>query len=353
MKCAILSIKNICELTATSADYVKNLITLARTANISLLEILQELGLPIEILEEKVPLNLVDFFRIQERLSIEIRDESLLMSTRPLLLGTTDHVLASLQSKETIADAIKQLATSYNFIHSGQYNRVELRNMYLMYIIDDADFPYAPQSDAQHIAFNMENVLIFVHGVISSLLNTPIGSFIKKVQYKTDRTSTEIEQKIFNNAYIQTNSKTYALFYDASIINELLAWDNEKPLTSQYVYSEIQKLLSFQNQEINRVNCFKSRVIELLESGIRQQNKVASKLNCSIATLRRNLNQQNTSFRKLKEMVLNREAKILLSQHLPLIDIAEILGFSDMRSFIRAFKQWSGITPTEYMKLLL
>lgn len=353
MKCTILSIKNTFELTATSDGYVKNLITLARSANISLLEILQELGLPKEILEEKVPLNLVDFFRIQERLSIEIRDESLLMSTRPLLLGTTDYVLASLQSKETIVDAIKQLATSYNFIHSGQYNRVELRNMHLVYIIDDADFPYAPESDAQQIAFNMENVLIFVHGVISSLLNTPIGNFIKKVQYKTDRISTEFEQEIFNNAYIQNNSKTYALFYDISIINELLAWDNEKPLTSQYVYSEIQKLLSIQNQEINKVNCFKSRVIELLESGVRQQSKVANKLNCSIATLRRNLNQQNTSFRKLKEMVLNREAKILLSQHLSLIDIAEILGFSDMRSFIRAFKQWSGITPTQYMKLLL
>ncbi|NRA84936.1 MAG: AraC family transcriptional regulator, partial [Gammaproteobacteria bacterium] len=224
---------------------------------------------------------------------------------------------------------------------------------HLVYIIDDADFPYAPQSDAQHIAFNMENVLIFVHGVISSLLKTPIGNFIKKVQYKTDRPSTEFYKEIFNNAYIQTNSKTYALFYDLSIINELLAWDNEKPLTSQYVYSEIQKLLSLQNQEINQVNCFKSRVVELLESGVRQQIKVASKLNCSTATLRRNLNQQNTSFRKLKEMVLNREAKILLSQHLSLIDIAETLGFSDMRSFIRAFKQWSGITPTEYMKLLL
>ena len=102
MKCTILSIKNTFELTATSADYVKNLIALARSANVSLLHILQDLGLPIEIIEEKVPLNLVDFFRIQERLSIEIRDESLLMSTRPLLLGTTDHVLASLQSKETI-----------------------------------------------------------------------------------------------------------------------------------------------------------------------------------------------------------------------------------------------------------
>jgi len=351
LKCAILSNKNICELTATSADYVKNLIIIARSANISLLKILEELSLPIEILDEKAPLNLVDFFRIQERLSIEIRDESLLMSTRPLLLGTTDHVLASLQGKETIADAIKQLAMSYNFIHSGKYNRVELRNMNLVYIIDDADFPYAPQSDAQHIAFNMENVLIFVHGIISSLLNAPIGNFIKKVQYKTDRTSTEFEQNIFNNACIQTNAKTYALFYDVSIINEPLAWDNEKPLTSQYVYSEIQELISVQNQEAIKVNCFKSRVIKLLESGVRQQVKVASQLNCSIATLRRNLNQQNTSFRKLKGVVLSKEAKMLLSQHLSLTDIAEILGFSDIRSFIRAFKQWSGITPTEYMKL--
>jgi AraC-like DNA-binding protein len=353
LKCPILSTKNTLERAATSADYVKSLIKIARSANISLLNILKELSLPMEILEEKAPLNLVDFFRIQELISIEIRDESLLMSSRPLLLGTTDHVLASLQGKETIADAIKQLATSYNFIHSGKYNRVELRNTHLVYIIDDALFPYAPQSDAKQIAFNMENVLIFVHSIISSLLNVPIGNFIKKVQYKAYRTNTEFEQKIFNNACIQTDSKTYALFYDISIINESLSWVNEKPLTSQHVYSEIQKLVSVQNQESIKVNCFKSRVIELLESGVLQQDKVACKLCCSIATLRRNLNQQNTSFRKLKGMVLNKEAKFLLSQHLSLIDIAEVLGFSDVRSFIRAFKQWSGITPTEYMKLLL
>ncbi len=343
-------IKNIPKLAAVSADYVKNLKIIAQSANISLLKIVQDLGMPAAILHAKAPLSLVDFFRIQERLSIEIHDESLLMSERPLLLGTNDHVLASLVAKETIVDALRQLATSYNFIHGGNYNRVELRERYLVYLIDDANFPYSPQSEAEHIAFTMENILVFVHGIMSTLLNIPIGHFIKKVHFKACRASTNLTQTLFNNVSIQTSSKNYALFYDVSIGNEVLAFNREKSLTSQVVYREIQQLLSVQSQDGIQINCLKSQVIAVLESGIRQQDKVASHLGYSVATLRRNLNQQNSSFRKLKEMVLSKHAKVLLNQHLPLIDIAETLGFSDTRSFIRAFKHWHGITPSHFIK---
>jgi len=339
--------KNKIESTTIAADTMRNFKSIAASANISMRQVLADLNIDTATLDGKEQLSLIDIFRIQEHLSLEVKDESLLMRDRPLLLGTNDHVLASLEGKKTLIEAMKQLALSYNFIHGGNYNRVESQGKYLVYIIDDADFPYSEAVDNQYIAFNMLNIVIFVHAIISTVCEVSIAHAFKKIQCKPCRAIANLEQTLLQNVIIDRNATRYALYDDISIAQLGLDSTNG-PLTSHAVYREIHAMLSVQNQAKPHLEDVKAQVLNALESGIRHQDKVASHLHCSVATLRRNLSQQNTSFRALKEMVLSQDAKVLLAQQHPLSDIAEQLGFSDVRSFIRAFKHWYGVTPSDY-----
>ncbi|MDU4255139.1 AraC family transcriptional regulator [Pseudomonas sp.] len=76
-------------------------------------------------------------------------------------------------------------------------------------------------------------------------------------------------------------------------------------------------------------------------------DKVAGDLNMSSRTLRRRLSEYGTTFEALQEQVRRARAMSLLSNpEMPIERIAEALGYSDVRGFRRAFKRWTGQSPS-------
>lgn len=77
--------------------------------------------------------------------------------------------------------------------------------------------------------------------------------------------------------------------------------------------------------------------------------QLASLFNISNATLRRRLEDENTSISAIKERCRHDWALELLEQpRLTLEEIADKLGFSDAGAFRRAFKSWTGATPSHF-----
>jgi AraC-like DNA-binding protein len=78
---------------------------------------------------------------------------------------------------------------------------------------------------------------------------------------------------------------------------------------------------------------------------------VAELLNTSPRTLTRRLQEENTQFSHLLRDVRMEKAQIKLENHpVDMQELAHELGFADRRGFERAFKQWSGQTPSAYHK---
>lgn len=69
--------------------------------------------------------------------------------------------------------------------------------------------------------------------------------------------------------------------------------------------------------------------------------------------LRRLLLNEGLNFQLLKQQVLEKKAKQWIEENQSMSEISFNLGFSELREFRRAFKKWTGSSPTEYKKAKL
>lgn len=78
-------------------------------------------------------------------------------------------------------------------------------------------------------------------------------------------------------------------------------------------------------------------------------DEVASQLCVSSRTLRRHLQRENLTYQELVDEVRKQKAcAYLLNQQISMSEISFLLGFHDTSNFSKAFKRWTGLTPTEY-----
>lgn len=78
---------------------------------------------------------------------------------------------------------------------------------------------------------------------------------------------------------------------------------------------------------------------------------IADLLHMTPRTVQRKLQEEDTSFRAVCDAVKEEIARTLLANHqLPISEIAIKLGYGEVSSFHRAFKQWVGHTPAEFRK---
>lgn len=95
------------------------------------------------------------------------------------------------------------------------------------------------------------------------------------------------------------------------------------------------------------------RVRSLISSpdGVRSLEQVADNLHVSARTLKRRLAAQGVTFSELVDQERRQRAQLLLiSSSLSLADITERLGYSTVPNFARAFRRWTGQTPSAYRR---
>lgn len=79
--------------------------------------------------------------------------------------------------------------------------------------------------------------------------------------------------------------------------------------------------------------------------------RIAADLNLSSRSLRRRLGEQGLSFEGLLDQVRRTQAlRLLANPQLSLDEVAARAGYGDRRSFRRAFKRWTGLSPAHYRR---
>tara|TARA_R110002167_G_scaffold346700_4_gene557446 strand:+ start:1372 stop:2394 length:1023 start_codon:yes stop_codon:yes gene_type:complete len=94
-----------------------------------------------------------------------------------------------------------------------------------------------------------------------------------------------------------------------------------------------------------------SRLIEKsLSSGEFDAENISCSLHMSRHTLYRKLKAEGVSFHEILDKVRkNKALELLKKDQLALSEIAFLLGFSELSSFSRAFKKWTGSSPAKFI----
>jgi AraC-like DNA-binding protein len=80
-------------------------------------------------------------------------------------------------------------------------------------------------------------------------------------------------------------------------------------------------------------------------------SQVAAKLYLTEQTLRRRMQAENTSYRAIKQTIRRDVAERMLREtDLSVHDVSRMAGYSELRAFVRAFQDWTGMTPATFRR---
>jgi AraC-like DNA-binding protein len=93
----------------------------------------------------------------------------------------------------------------------------------------------------------------------------------------------------------------------------------------------------------------RQRLTANMEGGAVSMAEVARSLGTSARSLHRRLSDEGTRFNDLLDAVRRQLAEQYLSRpRLAITEVAYLVGFNDPSAFFKAFRRWTGVTPSEF-----
>lgn len=93
-----------------------------------------------------------------------------------------------------------------------------------------------------------------------------------------------------------------------------------------------------------------AQILPKLHEGSISMDKIAHEIAMSRQTLYRRLKEEGVTFAEIHDDLRKRMAiEYLEGQKVTVNETAYLLGFSEASSFVRAFKRWTGLSPTAYL----
>lgn len=323
----------------------------AARAGVDIARVLEGLGFGSDWQDQAVmpELSLIDFFRIEGEVARRLDDLTAHLSERKLTFETGAFVTTQLHHSTTLCDAITSLAKHFNMMHGEHYNTVRVTDRTVSLIIDDGDFPYTMRDDQDMIHFIGECVLIQVYCLLDSLSDGLAERALQRVSVKRTSRKSLPEHLQFWNVPLSLNQTAYELSFDHELALAPMSKTGEIDLSSEGIYSRVIAYLET-HATASEFNSFSARSMDLIRQGVTQQDIVAHRLSLSVATLRRRLESEGTTFRQLVNDHRLSEAVTLLEKGYSVARVSEMLDYSDIRAFNRAFKRWKGETPAKFAR---
>lgn len=271
----------------------------------------------------------------------ELDDEALGWFERPLPWGSYGMLLRASLTSPTLGVALQRWCRHHGLL--TQSVRLQLLTEGAQATLSLAEL--APLHNAQHHwqEFCVVSVLRNALGVAQWLIDSHIQ--LKQAQFAFAPPAHQASYPLFFNATTQFHAQQHAVAFDAGYLQLPIKRDEAS------LQRLLQRALPLTVRPYRRDRLLQERVRQLLLSqpGTRTADNIAAALNLSTRSLHRQLSDEGTRFQTIKDHVSQQRACELLSRSTkPIKHIAAEVGFSNEKSFIRAFKTWTGDSPGDW-----
>ena len=193
----------------------------------------------------------------------------------------------------------------------------------------------------------IESLLFLFLRFMSWLVGKAIEPELVQLDYP--RPHKDDEYKSLYNCPVEYDSDCCRMVFDREYL-ELPLVQNELSL-SKFLKDSLAQLLDGNIHNVGLPAQIRAIISKEYGNNFPDFSEICDKLNMTPQTLRRRLKEANTSYQEIKDNIRKDTSVYYLSKpDLSIDEIALLMGFSEASSFHRAFKKWTGKTPSVYRR---
>lgn len=309
-----------------------------KSVGLSIENILEQAGIPNILWKEEIQLSTEEYYLFLKKIDEVITDEQILaISNIDNLNVFIPSFFAALSSKNGL-EGLKRLAKYKKLIGPVSLEIKEFEE-----IVQIQYFFEQREKELPRFAVLNEQLMLI------NLLNKGIVKKISPVSVISPFEYGELLIKEINST-INKAKQNEIIFSMKDLKKPFLTANN---IMVEYLEPQLKQKLAEMKSEI--FETFTSRVqkklFQLIPSGQFGLENVAEEFGISGRTLQRNLSAENTSFNQLvKDIQKIMTFNYLEAKELSIDEIAYLVGYTELSSFYRAFKKWTGKTVSQYQK---
>ncbi len=262
-----------------------------------------------------------------------------LKAGRAASLGDAGAFDYTLRSAPTMRDAIQVAARYFPLVNEAVDVRLELRGNRAVFRLDSREsLPTAAED-------------FLVSGLFTNHLCTLLGD-VSRLEcwfvHAAPQDAIEYE-RTFAPATVRFGAPYCGFVFDVDQLDAPIPTADAE--LHALVCKQADLMLEQLPKSTNLAENVRHMVFEQLPAGHPSAARVARRLSMSSRTLSRRLGREGTTFTALLDDLRRQLAlQYVGSQDIAFSEVAFLLGFSHVPSFIRAFKRWTGQTPFRYRR---
>jgi AraC-like DNA-binding protein len=267
-------------------------------------------------------------------------DEMLGLWSRPIRGGTLKYLMLSLLDAPTVLVALNRLVRFWNLLLDDYRLQISTKNNVVRVALAERA-PGTPVTPLGH-----ELMMKLIHGIASWLLGREIS--LHHIEFRFARPRHAGDYAFLFPGEVRFEAAMTGIYFSYPDCAEQFRREKHE------LWAFLKRAPEDWTFGASHLGTLVARTRAYLEQHIAQPvtiQDLAQALHLSVRTLNRRFAEEGTRFQLVKDG-LRRDIAVhrLANSNTGVATLAFDLGFADATGFCRAFKQWTGSSPTDYRK---